>query len=253
MAAFQYDVTYTEQRNRLTTAFRYILAIPHLLLVAVWGWLAEAVSVVQWFIVLFTGKRNQSLWDLQWGWLDYASRVNGYVDLLYDPYPAFGSDPGPVPVTTEFSYEQPADRLTNGLRFIWAIPALVISAVLGIAMFFVVVVAWFAILFTGKQPRGMFDFVYRVVHYILQTNSYTLLMTDTYPNWNAAGAPTGQTPSIAPSSPPPPLPASEVPQSPPEPAPASEVPQSPPEPAPPSPPPHPPTAPPGAAPPPPPG
>jgi Domain of unknown function (DUF4389) len=233
VSAFQYEVAYTEQRNRLTTAFRYILAIPHLLLVAIWGWLAEAVSVVQWFIVLFTGKRNQSLWDLQWGWLDYASRVNGYVDLLYDPYPAFGSDPGPVPVTTAFSYESPADRLTNGLRFIWAIPALVISAVLGFAMFFVVVVAWFAILFTGKQPRGMFDFTYRVVHYILQTNSYVLLMTDTYPNWNTAGSPSG--PAIPSTGTPPPPPPAAAPPAPPT-----------------SPPPHPPTAPPGAAPPPPP-
>jgi hypothetical protein len=240
VTAFQYDVTYTEQRNRLTTAFRYLLAIPHLLLVAIWGWLAEAVSVVQWFIVLFTGKRNQSLWDLQWGWLDYASRVNGYVDLLYDPYPAFGSDPGPVPVMTEFTYQEPADRLTNGLRFIWAIPALVISAVLGFAMFFVVIVAWFAILFTGKHPRGMFDFTYRVVHYILQTNSYTLLMTDTYPNWNAVAAPSRQTPSISPPSAPPPLPPTQVPESPP-----AQAPPSPP-------PPHPPTAPPGAPPPPPP-
>jgi hypothetical protein len=231
VTAFQYDVTYTEQRNRLTTAFRYILAIPHLLLVAIWGWLAEAVSVVQWFIVLFTGKRNQSLWDLQWGWLDYASRVNGYVDLLYDPYPAFGSDPGPVPVTTEFSYEQPADRLTNGLRFIWAIPALVISAVLGFAMFFVVVAAWFAILFTGRHPRGMFDFTYRVVHYILQTNSYTLLMTDTYPNWGATGELAIPARSVPP--PPPPLQTGT-----PVPPPIAE--------------PHPPTAPPGAAPPPPP-
>jgi len=240
VASFQYDVAYTEQRNRLTTAFRYILAIPHLLLVGIWGWLAEAVSVVQWFIVLFTGKRNESIWNLQWAWLDYASRVNGYVDLLYDPYPAFGSDPGPVPVTTDFSYDEPADRLTNGLRFIWAIPALVIAAVLGFAMFFVVVVAWFAILFTGKHPRGMFDFTYRVVHYILQTNSYVLLMTDTYPNWSRVGVPSGQTPSISPPSAPPPLPPTEVPQSP-----TAQAPPSPP-------PPHPPTAPPGAAPPPPP-
>jgi hypothetical protein len=232
VTAFQYDVTYTEQRNRLTTAFRYILAIPHLILVGIWGWLAEAVGVVQWFIVLFTGKRNESIWNLQWAWLDYASRVNGYVDLLYDPYPAFGSDPGPVPVTTEFGYDEPADRLTNGLRFIWAIPALVISAVLGFAMFFVVVVAWFAILFTGKHPRGMFDFTYRVVHYILQTNSYVLLMTDSYPNWNASGSPATTPRSVPP--PPPPLQAGTT-------APPPPVSQ-----------PHPPTAPPGASPPPPP-
>ena len=58
-----------------------------------WGYLAEILAVVQWFIVLFTGKRNQGLWDLQWAWLGYDSRVYGYVYLLFDPYPAFGTDP----------------------------------------------------------------------------------------------------------------------------------------------------------------
>ena len=107
-------------------AFRIILAIPHLIIVQVWAYLTEILAVIQWFIVLFTGRRNEGLWNLQNAWLGYYCRVYGYVDLLYDPYPAFGTDPGPVPVRTQFSYDEPADRLTNGLRFIWAIPAIVI-------------------------------------------------------------------------------------------------------------------------------
>ena len=88
-----------------------------------------------------------------------------------------------MPATTTFTYEEPANRLTNGLRFIWAIPAIVIAAVLGIAMFFVVIVSWFVIVITGKHPRGMFGFILQVFRYILQTHSYVLLMTDTYPSW----------------------------------------------------------------------
>jgi Domain of unknown function (DUF4389) len=221
-----YDVVYTEQRNRLTTAFRVILAIPHLIVAGVWAYLAEIIAVVQWFIVLFTGKRNRGIWDLQWAWLGYDSRVNGYTNLLFDPYPAFGTDPGPVPVTTEFAYEEPADRLTNGLRFIWAIPALFVSLGLSIAAFFVLIVSWFAILFTGKHPRGQFDFLLRTLRYILQTTSYVLLMTDTYPSWSATSEPTGPYPGGG--TPPPPPPPGQQP------------------------PPHPPTAPPGSAPPPPP-
>ena len=95
VAALNYDVVYTEARNRLTTVFRIILAIPHVIVAQVWAYLAEILAVVQWFIVLFTGKRNQGLWDLQWAWLGYNSRVFGYVYLLYDPYPAFGTDPRP--------------------------------------------------------------------------------------------------------------------------------------------------------------
>ncbi len=211
MAAVTYDVSYYEPRNRLTTAFRLILAIPHLIVVQVWGYLMEILSVIQWFIVVFTGKRNDGIWNLQWAWLGYYSRVYGYANLLYDRYPAFGTDPGTVPARTEFRYEEPADRLTNGLRFIWAIPAVLIAAVLGIAMFFVLIGAWFVILFTGKQPRGMFDFILRVFRYILQTYSYVMLMTDTYPNWGSTesgtGVPVGSgaPPSIATPPPPPPL------------------------------------------------
>ena len=113
------------------------------------------------------------------------------MDLLYDPYPAFGTDPGRCRPRPTFTYEEPADRLTNGLRFIWAIPAIVIAAVLGIAMFFVLIVSWFAIVITGKHPGGMFGFILQVFRYILQTHSYVLLMTDTYPSWSAAGAPSG--------------------------------------------------------------
>jgi hypothetical protein len=219
MAAFTYDVAYTETRNRLTTAFRIILAIPHLIIVQVWSYLTEILAVIQWFIVLFTGRRNEGLWNLQHAWLGYYCRVYGYVYLLYDPYPAFGTDPGPVPVRAEFSYEEPANRLTNGLRFIWAIPAIVIAAVLGIAMFFVLIASWFAILFTGKDPRGMFGFVLRVFRYVLQTYSYVLLMTDTYPNWSSTagpGAPASVPPTTtAPPPPPPPQTPAEPPAEPP--------------------------------------
>jgi hypothetical protein len=75
------------------------------------------------------------------------------------------------------------NRLTVGLRIIWAIPAIIIAAVLAIASFFVGIVSWFAILFTGKHPRGMFDFILKAQRYLLQTSAYTLLLTDTYPKY----------------------------------------------------------------------
>jgi hypothetical protein len=235
VAVVTYEVPYTEERNRLTTAFRLILAIPHLIVVQVWGYLMEILAVIEWFIVLFTGKRNEGIWNLQWAWLGYYSRVYGYVDLLYDQYPAFGTEPGTVPARTDFRYDEPADRLTNGLRFIWAIPAIVIAAVLGIAAFFVLIAAWFVILFTGKQPRGMFDFILRVFRYILQTYSYVLLMTDTYPSWGstAAGAEVvvGGAPTTG-APPPPPPPQASPTQTPPPTAPPTAPNVSPPPPPP---------------------
>jgi hypothetical protein len=203
MSQVVYDVTRNEEpRNRLTTAFRIILAIPHLILVSVWQYAVEIVSVIQWFIILFTGKRNRGLWDFSNSWLGYYSRVYSYAWLLFDEYPAFGTDPGTVPARYELTDTEPPNRLTNGLRIIWAIPALLISAALAIAAFFVLIVAWFAILFTGKLSDGMFGFVKKVLHYLLQTSAYVALMTDTYPAWGGT-VPATSDPLAAPPPPPP--------------------------------------------------
>ena len=113
MSTITYDVQHEETRNRLTVAFRIILAIPHLIVSQVWGRLAQVLGVVQWFMVVFTGKRNEGIWNMQRSWLDYDARVTGYVGLMYDPYPAFGPDPGTSPARTAMSFEEPADRLTH--------------------------------------------------------------------------------------------------------------------------------------------
>ena len=63
----------------------------------VWGYLAQILAVVQWFIVVFTGKRNEGIWNLQQSWLGYYGRVTRLRRLLFDEYPAFGTEPGPCP------------------------------------------------------------------------------------------------------------------------------------------------------------
>ena len=209
MSTLAYDVTYEEPRNRLTVAFRFILAIPHLVVSQVWGYLAEVLAVVQWFIAVFTGKRNEGIWNLQQSWLGYASRVTGYTNLLYDEYPAFGTEPGNVPVRSSITFEEDANRLTVGLRILWMIPALIVAAVVGIAAVVLLVISWFAILFTGTMPRGMWEFILKVVRYTLQVQAYGLLMTDEYPKFgSSASAMAGTTPPMPPSSyvPPPPTP-----------------------------------------------
>jgi hypothetical protein len=201
VSTITYDVTHEESRNRLTVAFRIILAIPHLIVSQVWGYLAQILAVIQWFIVVFTGKRNQGIWNLQQSWLGYYGRVLGYTDLLYDQYPAFGTDSGSVPVRSAISFEETGNRLTVGLRFLWAIPAIVIGLLVGIAGTVVVVISWFAIVITGKQSRGMWDFVLKTARYTLQLQAYCLLMTDVYPKFGE-----GAMAAASSTSPPPPPP-----------------------------------------------
>jgi hypothetical protein len=212
VSAFTYDVGYEEERNRLTVAFRIILAIPHIIVSQIWGYLAQVLAVIQWFIILFTGKRNEGIWNLQRSWVYYYSRVMGYTALLYDQYPAFGTDTGTVPVRSELSFDESADRLSSALRIIWAIPAFVIGFLVGIAGYIVVIISWFAIVITGNQSRGMWDFVLKVLRFTFQCQSYVLLMTDTYPKFGDGASGVAVVGSPAPSGafvppPPPPSPA----------------------------------------------
>ena len=165
MAALTFDIEYSEQRDRTSSALRIFYAIPHLIIVGALNYFAQLLAVVQWFIILFTGKRNRGLWNLGRGVLDWQARVITYVGLMYDAYPNFGFEKGAEPVAFGLDFEESADRLTNALRIIWAIPALVIMIGLAIAGQVVTIVSWFAILFTGKHSQGMFDFLMKAHRY----------------------------------------------------------------------------------------
>ena len=184
MAQVQLDIPYNDgPRNRGTVAIRILLAIPHLVIVSVWNYAVEIVAVIHWFIQVFTVKRNEGLFNFSNRYLGYASRTYTYVGLLFDEYPGFIDDAGKTPVQYSFEYTESVDRLTAGLRLIWAIPALLISAGLSIAVLFVTIVTWFTILITGKHPRGQFDFQLKVHRYSIQTNAYVGLLTDDYPKF----------------------------------------------------------------------
>ena len=183
-AGLTFDVRYTEPRNRLTTFFRIILAIPHAICVGLWGYAVQLAAVIQWFIILFTGQRNPGIWRFTRGYLSYSSRVNGYMGLLFDEYPGFFNSWSSEPVAFDLQDDDPPNRLTNALRIIWIIPAFIISAVISIGALVVTVIAWFAILFTGQYPRGMFDFSVQATRMSQRVMAYGLLSTDVYPKYS---------------------------------------------------------------------
>lgn len=184
MSAVSLDITYTTPRNRLTNAFRVIWAIPHLIIVNAISRLAQVLSVVQWFIVIFTGKRHRGLWDLTRGCLDWEVRAYAYATMMYDTYPNFGFEKKDEPVEFVLDWDEaPANRLSVALRIIYAIPALLLTIVVYIGALFVIIATWFAILFTGSQPRGMFDFLLKAERLGARLSAYLYLLTDTYPKY----------------------------------------------------------------------
>ena len=82
--------------------------------------------------------------------------------------------------------DEPPNRLTNALRIIWIIPALVIVIFIQIAAMVIVLIAWFAILITGAFPRGMFDFAVRASRMSQRVTAYGLLTTDAYPMFDGS-------------------------------------------------------------------
>lgn len=183
MSAVQYEVTYSESRSRLTTLFRIILAIPHLVIANLLLRVAQVLAVIQWFIIVFTGKRNRGLFDLQNQWLAYGASTYSYVGVMFDRFPPFVTLNGLDDMRYELQYAQDANRLTNLLRIIWAIPAIIIGTIIVFAGTIVTIISWITIVIIGSHPRGMFDFLVKVHRYAVRLNAYLLLMTDTYPKY----------------------------------------------------------------------
>jgi hypothetical protein len=166
---------------------QWLLAIPHLLIAQALQQVAEVVALISWFAIVFTGELPAGLASFQCLAIRYSARAYSYAFWLREPYPPFeftmtGTDPGTDPVRVEL---QPAltdrNRLTVGLRFIWAIPAALFAIVLGIAASVALLVGFFAVLFTGRWPQGLRDFVVGCGRYFVRFTAYVYLLTDEYP------------------------------------------------------------------------
>jgi len=183
MSTVQFDITYSESRSRLTNLLRIILAIPHLIIANLLLQVAQVLAVIQWFIILITGKRNKALFDLSSQWLAYAASTNSYAGVMFDQYPPFVTVSGLSALHYDCQYEASANRLTNLLRLIWAIPAMIIGSVLILVGYLVTAISWIVIVIIGKHPKGMFDFLVKVHRYAVRLYAYLLLLTDTYPKF----------------------------------------------------------------------
>ena len=112
----------------------------------------------------------------------FGARIGAYLVLLTDQYPSTVEEQS---VHLQIDYPDVKRDLNRWLplvKWLLAIPHFVVLVVLSVAAFFVVVIAWFAILITGRYPRGLFDFVVGVARWWLRVHAYaTLLVTDRYP------------------------------------------------------------------------
>lgn len=185
-------------RNRLTTAFRIFVAIPILVVLGLvsGGSLfsssgngsrgAAAAGGVLFLapLVMILFRQKYPRWWFDWNvaWLRFSNRVAAYLLLLRDEYPATDEDQA---VHLDIDYPDAANDLNRWLPLVkWflAIPHFIVLFFLSLAAIVVVIVAWFAILFTGSYPPGLFDFVVGVMRWHNRVAGYAfVLATDRYP------------------------------------------------------------------------
>ena len=184
--------------DRVSTAFRIFAAIPILILLGLVsndlfngsGGHRNTVTILSGVGLLFLPlvlmllfRRKYPRWWFDWNLnlMRFSNRVMAYVALLDDHYPSTDEEQS---VHLDFAYPD-ASQLSRGLplvKWLLAIPHYVVLLFLGIAALISVVIAWFAILFTGRYPRSLFDFVVGVMRWSNRVTAYALvLVTDQYP------------------------------------------------------------------------
>lgn len=200
-----------DHRNRLTTAFRLLLAIPHLLLVGApvagalsWAWqddstrhanwaadggalgaVAVLASVIAWFAIVFTGRQPDGLWKLAAFYLRWRVRAIAYVALLRDEYPPFGD--GEYPASLVLAHPTlPRDRLGVAFRLILVIPQLMVLWAISIAWAVTTAIAWFSIVLTGRYPAALYEFAVGALRWNVRVEAYLLLLSDRYPPFSLA-------------------------------------------------------------------
>ena len=168
-------------RSRLTVFFRLLLAIPHLVVLALWSVLVVLLAIVGWFAAVATGRLPGGLHAFFVSFLRYATRVTGYLTLLANPYPPFG---GGGSYVVDVAADSPAvqSRWSVGFRIVLAIPALILAYVFRLGLQIVGFLGWFYCLATGRMSPGLQNLGTYCIRYETQTYGYLLLLTSRYPS-----------------------------------------------------------------------
>ena len=200
--AARLDVDYPERLDRLTTLLRVIWLIPiaviYSLLTATGnqtvvnqsgqqvqstgGGITGGLFVATVLMILFRRRYPRWWFDFLRELTRFGARIGAYLALLTDRYPSTVDEQS---VHLEIDYpdaERDLNRWLPLVKWLLAIPHYIVLFFLGIAAFFAVVIGWFAILITGRYPRGLFNFVVGVGRWGLRVGAYAFfLVTDHYP------------------------------------------------------------------------
>ena len=175
----QLSIDYPESSNRLTAFFRLILMIPIVIVATAITYAQGMLTLPVILIILFRQKYPRWWFDFNLEVLRFSARINAYAGLMQDAYPSTDEDQS---VHLDVEYPENLNRFMPLIKWLLAIPHYIVLVVLGIVSLVVTVIAWFAILFTGRFPRALFDFNLGVSRWGARVDAYAfILATDRYP------------------------------------------------------------------------
>ena len=169
-------------RPRLTTLFRLLLALPHLVWLMLWSIPATVAVVIAWFVALVTGRVPSAIHRFVAAYVRYATHVIAFLYMIGRKFPGFTGRAGSYGIDIVTPEPVRQSRWKTLFRFFLAIPALLLAGALGGVAFIVAFLGWWYALVTGRMPEGMRNLGASCLRYTAQTYAYLMLLTERYPH-----------------------------------------------------------------------
>lgn len=177
--------------SRLTVAFRLVLVLPHLVVLAAASIAAFLITVITWFAALFTARVPPGLYEVLAWVVGYGTRVTAYLFFLTDRWPTFSERPDD-PVLVRFPGPGRLNRAAVLFRLVLLIPVGFLAEFVSQGLTVVSIVAWVVLLVMGRMPQPLFDATASAVRYQTRYWAYAVMLTARYPGglFGDVGAPT---------------------------------------------------------------
>ena len=178
------NIDYPEEPNRLTAFFRLIVSIPIIIVATLAGMFQNSGLQIAAPLVMILSRGKYPRWWFDWNlaMMRFSTRLWAYVFLITHEYPSTDEEQS---VHLDFEYpdvQRDLNRWLPLVKWLLVIPHVLVLLVLLVAAVLSAIVVWFAILFTGRVPRGLFNFMVGVFRYGARIEVYAfVLTTDKYP------------------------------------------------------------------------
>lgn len=183
MYPIRFDADYEVERNRLTTFFRPLVAIPWILWAYLYGLAAGVVVIIAWLAVLFTKRYPSGMYDFVANYLRFQTRVVAFIFLLTDEFPPFGGGVrDDYPVRVGVAPPQPEYRRSRTFfKYLLVLPQQILLYGVLLMAYGASVITWFRVLVTGRQSITMHDALQLGFAYFTRVNGFLYLLTEAHP------------------------------------------------------------------------